>query len=52
MSVFIVTIGGFPNVYKKIKIKNENFYGDDILICDAMYVDKIIITTTDKIISL
>lgn len=52
MTVFIVVIGGFPNIYKKIEIKDEEFYGDDKLICDAMYVDKVIITTTDKIKSL
>ena len=52
MTVFIVVIGNFPNIYKKIEIKNEEFYGDDELICNAMYVDKIIITTTNKIVSI
>jgi len=52
MTVFIVTIGGFPNIYRKIEIKDEEFYGDDTLICDAMYVSKITITTTDAIMNL
>lgn len=52
MTVFVVTIGGFPNIYHKIEIKNEEFYGDDKLVCDAMYVSKIIITSTDAIMEL
>ena len=52
MTVFIVFIAEFPSMYRKIEIRNEEFYGDDRLICDAMYVQKIIITTTDKIESL
>lgn len=52
MTVFVVVIGNFPNIYKKIEIKDEEFYGDDKLICDAMYVGKIIITTVDKIVSI
>ena len=52
MTVFIVIIGEIPSIYKKIEIKNERFYGDDELVCDVMYVDKIIVTTTDKIESL
>lgn len=49
MTVFIVTIGGFPSIYRKIEIKNEELYGDDQLICDAMYIQKVIVTTVDKI---
>ena len=49
MSVFVVTIGGFPNIYHTIEIKDHRLYGDDKLICDAMYVTKIIVTTLDKI---
>lgn len=49
MTVFIVFIGDIPSIYKKIEIRNEEFYGDDVLLCDAMYVQKVIITTTDKI---
>lgn len=52
MTVFIVTIGGFPNIYSKIEIKNEEFYGDDKLVCDAMYVSKIIITNTNTIMEI
>jgi hypothetical protein len=49
MEVFIVTIGGLPNIYRKIELKDGCLYGDDNLICDTMYVNKITITTTDKI---
>jgi hypothetical protein len=49
MNIFIVTIGGFPEIYKKLEIKNSEFYGDDKLICDIIYIQKIICTTTDKI---
>ena len=52
MTVFIVFIAEIPSIHKKIEIRNEEFYGDDRLICDAMYVRKVIITTTDKIESL
>jgi hypothetical protein len=52
MTVFIVFIAEIPSMYRKIEIRNEEFYGDDKLICDAMYVQKVIITTTDKIKSL
>jgi hypothetical protein len=52
MTVFIVFIAEIPSMYRKIEIRNEEFYGDDRLICDAMYVQKVIITTTDKIKSL
>ena len=52
MTVFIVIIGEIPSIYKKIEIKDEEFYGDDELVCDVMYVDEIIVTTTDKIKSL
>jgi|LakMenEpi03Aug12_release.lakeMendotaPanAssembly.Ray.scaffolds.fasta_scaffold3869344_1 hypothetical protein len=52
MTVFIVTIGGFPNIYKKIEIRDEEFYGDDQLICDAMYVQKVVLVTTDELVSL
>lgn len=52
MTVFIVTIGNIPSIYRKIEIINEEFYGDGELLCDAMYVDKIIITTTEKLESL
>lgn len=52
MTVFIVVIGDIPSIYRKIEVKNEEFYGDDNLVCDAMYVQNIIITTTDKIKSL
>jgi hypothetical protein len=51
-TVFVVFIAEIPSIYKKIEIRNEEFYGDDKLICDAMYVNKIITTTTDKIGSL
>ena len=49
MSVFIVFIAEIPSIYRKLEIKNEDLYGDDKLICSAMYVNKIIVTTTDKI---
>jgi hypothetical protein len=49
MTVFIVFIGEIPNIYKKLEISNEELFGDDNLICSAMYVDKIIMTTTDKL---
>lgn len=49
MTVFIVTIGGFPNIYRKIEIKDEELYADDKLVCPAFYIEKIIVTTTDKI---
>jgi hypothetical protein len=49
MTVFIVFVAELPSIYKKIEIRNEEFYGDDKLICDAMYVQRIVITTTDKI---
>lgn len=49
MTVFIVFVAEIPSIYKKIEIRNEEFYGDDKLICDAMYVQRIVITTTDKI---
>lgn len=52
MTIFIVTIAEFPKIYKKMEIINEEFYGDDKLICDAMYISKIIITTTEKLESL
>jgi hypothetical protein len=52
MTVFIVFIAEIPSMYRKIEIRNEEFYGDDRLICDAMYVQKVIITKTDKIESL
>lgn len=52
MTVFIVTIGEFPNIYRKIEFKNEEFYGDDKLICDAMYVGKITVRTTDSLMDL
>ena len=52
MTVFIVMIADIPSIYKKIEIKDEEFYGDDRLVCDIMYVQKVIITTTDKIQSL
>lgn len=52
MTVFIVTIGGFPNIYRKIEIKNEEFYGDDKLICDVMYVNNITVRTTDSLMNL
>ena len=52
MTVFIVIIGDIPSIYKKIEIKDEEFYGDDRVVCDFMYVQKVIITTTDKIQSL
>lgn len=51
MTVFVVVIAELPSIYRKIEIKDEKFYGDDELICDAMYVSKIVMTTTDKIIS-
>ena len=49
MTVFIVLIADLPSIYKKVEIKDEELYGDDRLICDVMYVQQIIITTTDKI---
>ena len=52
MKVFVVTIGEFPNIYRKIEIKNDEFYGDDKLVCDAIYVGKITVTTTDAIMDL
>jgi hypothetical protein len=52
MRVFVVTIGEFPNIYRKVEIKNEEFYGDDKLVCDAIYVSKITITTADAIMGL
>lgn len=52
MTVFVVTIGGYPNIYRKVEIRDEEFYGDDKLVCDAMYVNKITITTTDAITNL
>jgi|LakMenE18May11ns_1017448.scaffolds.fasta_scaffold8812572_2 hypothetical protein len=52
MSVFIVIIAEIPSIYRKIEIKDEQLYGDDKLICNVMYVSKIIITTTEKIESL
>ena len=51
-TVFVVFIAEIPSIYKKIEIRNEEFYGDDKLICDAMYINKIIVTTTHKIESL
>jgi hypothetical protein len=52
MTIFIVTIADFPEIYKKMEIINEEFYGDDKLVCPAFYISKIIITTTDILDSL
>ena len=52
MVIFIVIVGGFPSIYTKLEIRDGELYGNDELVCDALYVENIIITTTEKIKSL
>ena len=50
--VFLVFVGDFPEMYRKIEIKDGQFWGDDRFICDAYYVQKVVMVSLEKLKSL
>ncbi len=48
--VFLVFIADIPVMYKKIEIRNGGeLWGDDEFVCGAFYVQKIVLTSTEKL---
>ena len=47
--VFLAFVADFPEMYRKIEIKNGQFWGDDHFICDAYYVQKVVMVSLEKL---
>lgn len=47
--VFLVFIAEFPSMYKKVEIKNGEFFGDDHYVCEAFYVQKVTLVSLEKL---
>lgn len=47
--VFLVFIAEFPSMYKKVEIKNGEFFGDDHYVCGAFYVQKVTLVSLEKL---
>ena len=47
--VFLVFIADIPNMYKKVEIRNGDLFGDDHYVCEAFYVQKVVLVSTEKL---
>lgn len=47
--VFLAFVADFPEMYRKIEIKNGQFWGDDHFVCDAYYVQKVVMVSLEKL---
>lgn len=47
--VFLVFIADFPEMYRKIEIRDGQFWGDGNFICDAYFVQKVVMVSLEKL---